>query len=467
MVNRIQYLDSFRGLTIFAMILSGSIAFGGCLPAWMYHAQVPPPLHQFNDNIAGLTWVDLVFPFFLFSMGVAIPLSLNNKLEAQASRSIIIGLLLRTLLLICFAIIVQQVKVLTVTQATPKTAMYILFIFVACVFIYADSKITIGRKIPKLWSLVLALLLVAGMRYLPQTALLGDFKPPLAVDIIIVVLANVSLTASLFWIFCRNDNKKFWIGYLVLLCFFCLGKATTGFFNEWYNYSPFPLFFKWDFHKYLLIVLPGVFIGKLLLQPIRQQSTSINLVTPLLILVFVAAVLYGLFTRNMVMVWLVAILFFAGMYLLELKKEQFGSTNFRLLAIAFIFCFAGLAIEGTQGGIKKDSATFSYLLLTPGLAIVVLYAFSGWQQQAEKTGIAAIILRATINFLAAVGSNALGAYEMGKFVVWPLLVLTQTKIYYDTANGHVAACFLRGFCFTLAACCLAYLFKKARLVWKA
>jgi predicted acyltransferase len=71
-------LDALRGIAILLMVLSGSIAFGGVLPIWMYHAQVPPPLHKFVPTISGITWVDLVFPFFLFSMGAAIPLALGK-----------------------------------------------------------------------------------------------------------------------------------------------------------------------------------------------------------------------------------------------------------------------------------------------------------------------------------------------------------------------------------------------------
>ena len=47
--NRLLSLDAFRGITILAMVLSGSMAFGDIMPAWMYHAQVPPPNHIFNQ----------------------------------------------------------------------------------------------------------------------------------------------------------------------------------------------------------------------------------------------------------------------------------------------------------------------------------------------------------------------------------------------------------------------------------
>ena len=65
-------LDALRGFAILTMALSGYIPWG-VLPSWMYHAQVPPPAHKFNPTIPGITWVDLVFPFFLFAMGAAIP----------------------------------------------------------------------------------------------------------------------------------------------------------------------------------------------------------------------------------------------------------------------------------------------------------------------------------------------------------------------------------------------------------
>ena len=75
--RRAHSLDALRGYAIMTMILAATEAFG-ILPAWMYHAQEPPPTHVFNPHIYGITWVDLIFPFFLFSMGAAIPLSLGS-----------------------------------------------------------------------------------------------------------------------------------------------------------------------------------------------------------------------------------------------------------------------------------------------------------------------------------------------------------------------------------------------------
>src|SRR5271154_609810 len=84
--NRAFALDALRGLAILAMLLSGQMPFGEhVLPSWMYHAQEPPPTFQWNGSLPGISWVDLVFPFFLFSMGAAFPLALSKRMENGTS----------------------------------------------------------------------------------------------------------------------------------------------------------------------------------------------------------------------------------------------------------------------------------------------------------------------------------------------------------------------------------------------
>jgi predicted acyltransferase len=81
--RRADALDALCGFAIITMILSGSIPFSGtaALPGWMYHSQLPPPDHVFNPNLPRITWVDLVFPFFLFAMGSAFPFALRKRIE--------------------------------------------------------------------------------------------------------------------------------------------------------------------------------------------------------------------------------------------------------------------------------------------------------------------------------------------------------------------------------------------------
>ena len=135
MIQRNQSLDALRGFAILAMVLSGSIAYGDTMPAWMYHAQVPPPEHRFIETIAGITWVDLVFPFFLFSMGAAIPLALKKYTEAGKGFLFIAWIALkRFLLLAFFALFTEHMKAWIISD--HPTAWHHFISLVAFVFLF-------------------------------------------------------------------------------------------------------------------------------------------------------------------------------------------------------------------------------------------------------------------------------------------------------------------------------------------
>ena len=94
--KRIATIDILRGITIFAMILCANIGYYSDLPAWMFHGQTPPPDYAFDPSVKGITWVDLVFPFFLFTMGAAFPLAMRKRLESGTSKWAVAGSLVRS-----------------------------------------------------------------------------------------------------------------------------------------------------------------------------------------------------------------------------------------------------------------------------------------------------------------------------------------------------------------------------------
>jgi len=70
--GRIVSVDALRGLVIFTMIYVNDLAGAPSeiVPAWMRHYSGPN----------GMTFVDLVFPSFLFIVGMSIPLALGSRL---------------------------------------------------------------------------------------------------------------------------------------------------------------------------------------------------------------------------------------------------------------------------------------------------------------------------------------------------------------------------------------------------
>ena len=74
--QRIHSIDIFRGLTIFLMVFVNDLASVSGIPTWMKH--VAP-------DEDGMTFVDVVFPAFLFIVGMAIPFAVGNREQRSNS----------------------------------------------------------------------------------------------------------------------------------------------------------------------------------------------------------------------------------------------------------------------------------------------------------------------------------------------------------------------------------------------
>jgi heparan-alpha-glucosaminide N-acetyltransferase len=74
--QRIESIDILRGITILVMLFVNDISGVKGVPAWMQHV---------SADADGMTFVDVVFPAFLFIVGMAIPFSIGKRMERQDS----------------------------------------------------------------------------------------------------------------------------------------------------------------------------------------------------------------------------------------------------------------------------------------------------------------------------------------------------------------------------------------------
>ncbi|HWE84703.1 MAG TPA: DUF5009 domain-containing protein [Terracidiphilus sp.] len=74
--SRVVSIDIFRGLTMAVMIFVNAVAEVRGLPWWTNHA------HAWEDR---MTYVDMVFPFFLFAAGMSMPLAVARRLKRNSS----------------------------------------------------------------------------------------------------------------------------------------------------------------------------------------------------------------------------------------------------------------------------------------------------------------------------------------------------------------------------------------------
>ena len=89
--QRLISLDVFRGITIAGMVLVNN-------PGSWAHIYWPLGHAQWH----GWTPTDLVFPFFLFIVGVAIPLALGKRVErGDELKPIVLKIVIRTVIIFC------------------------------------------------------------------------------------------------------------------------------------------------------------------------------------------------------------------------------------------------------------------------------------------------------------------------------------------------------------------------------
>ncbi len=464
MKERYLNLDALRGYAIFTMILSGSIAYGPSMPAWMFHAQVPPPNHQFNPNLPGITWVDLVFPFFIFCMGAAIPIALKKYAITNDNKQVIFTAFRRFFLLTFFALFLEHFKSNRILT-TPNNGTYWFSLAGYLLLFFAFSKLSafFNKKVETIINITAMAIGIAGLIFLPLNN--GEGFKITNSDIIIIVLANMALFGTLAWWFTRN-NIVLRLGILSFVMAIFLGAKIPDSWNEFiYLLTPSAAIYKFYFLKYLFILIPGTIAGDWLLKykdtnPYEVKTNNNFKILGLLFLLIIVSNLLFLFTRQLAANLLLTIflLCIANWIIKKIQLSNKALVEQYFYAGAFSLLL-GLSFEAYEGGIKKDFSTYSYYFVTVGLAffsfivLTVLQSFT--------------IAKPIHRFMVLAGQNPMMAYVSGSLLLLPLMHLTGVIQYWNGMNGSFLSGFLKGLLFTLVACGITFPFTKKGMVWKS
>lgn len=466
MNKRAYTLDLLRGLAIIGMVLSGQMLWNAELPAWLFHAQLPPPTFAFDPSVPGITWVDLVFPFFLFSMGAAFPLALRRRMEVKGESvaAIVMTTVRRWLYLVIFAIVLENLRVGYIEGVPQWGAALVSLAEWGCFSLLFLQFPNMDRKLRGRLRLVgfaglAALLLLVNKLWGVETSLYKS-------DIIMLILANMVLFGTIIWIITRKSLIK----RLAIFAFLVALRLGSGVEGSWcsdlWESSFAPWLFKFDYLKYLCIILPGTIAGDMIYKwlklPEHSESTlsckrELWMVAVGLLLIVVN--MWGLFTRHLV--WCVVLSIVLGIVvriLLSGGKSDDEILRKRLFEWGLFWLLLGLFVEPFEGGIKKDFATFSYFFVTSGLASVVLVVSS------------VLIQRGVCRFSPIIkcGENPMIAYTAASLLIAPILVLTQLSPILDklwTLTPWMG--FLRGVVITIAVVAITAYATKRKFMWRS
>lgn len=461
--TRIASVDILRGIAIAGMILCANIGFNSGLPAWMFHAQTPPPTYAFNPDVAGLTWVDLVFPFFLFPMGAAFPLAMRKKLERGYGRWRMVGnLVKRWLILTVFALLLGNAYAIWGT-ARPAWSVYAFNIAVWAGMFLTFVRVNlpeaegwkkhIGTGVNLCGVAMLALLGVVFVKW---------FGIPLdkgRSDIIIMILANVALWGGIVWMLTKDSLRLRWLAFMLIAAFKALDSYAPETLSWVQSCGCVSWFFTWDWLQYLLIALPGSIVGDMILSHARSgEKVQIGIRGCMAGFTALAAVfvqLWGLYTRHVYAdLAISAALCIVFMSLTWKSKDIFTGTALT----GFALMLAGIALDPADGGITKDYCNLSYLFTTGGMAALVTAFFLMLELR----------FGCRCRFVAGVGQNPMLAYTVTSFLIGPVLALTGLLPALNSlAEGSQFWGVAQGVIITALMMCVTYLFTRLKLFWRS
>lgn len=277
---RAHALDALRGYAIITMVLSAMEAFS-VLPRWMYHAQVPPPDHVFDPTIYGITWVDIIFPFFLFSMGAAIPLSLGRQhAKGESIMKLTWKTVQRWVKLTFFAIFIIHAFpfMLGYEQEWMCYAMPIFFFILLCLMFMPNPFGLSPYKARAItWS---AYLVAVGFMLLQPYAGGAPFRLTDS-DCIMLILANVSLTGSIIYLLTIGHPLRRLALLPFLVALFMAAHTANSWPAQLIHTSWLPWLYLPAYQEYLLIIIPGTVAGEWIaqwLEKMKANDTSKGLV---------------------------------------------------------------------------------------------------------------------------------------------------------------------------------------------
>jgi predicted acyltransferase len=414
-MKRYLSLDILRGLTIFGMVFSAIIPHR-ILPAWMYHIQNPPPEHTLDFSVSGIGWVDLVFPIFIFCMGVAIPFA------GASGKMTVKSIFIRFLMLWIFSYLYVFLDFSTASGWLPQLATVGGF---AALFMLYISKPPF-KWIRYAGALLSIALIITGAIFFDEK--ISIYRS----GIIIFLLSFLYLFGALIWLYTKDNHKMRLVIYVIILLF----AVVTMYFSlpvRLYAIKEIRWFFNIEYIYFLLILIPATYIGDLLKEksispkgynPVKNSFASplIKVVMSLFLMLFVVWMMAALFTEWSLYKFSFSLSASAIIWLLS-RRVFPEHTNLSLIAMGMIV--SGGLFLFYEGAITKVPCTISYCLFTTGISIYLLM-ISDFVTYRFPSSLYSRIF-------GGAGSNPLMSYIAFGALVMPLFRLTGFVHIYNAA----------------------------------
>ncbi len=272
--ERVISIDALRGFVMFTMIFVNDLAGAGKIaPDWMVH---------FSDRHkggSGMTFVDLVFPAFLFIVGMSIPITLAGRLaKGEPGWKLFLHVVVRTVSLLALGILMvneggANTKAMGFDHTAWVVSMYLAALLAFCSV--GPTSVEKGSTGPRLWRGITVILRLIGLATLIWLAFIFRTKnggklislDPFSVRTswygILGLIGWAYLVASIVFLLFRTNRTAILGCIALLLCLFVADRkgAFEGFFlSKFVGIGE-------DLGSLASITTSGVLLGTLMLEP--------------------------------------------------------------------------------------------------------------------------------------------------------------------------------------------------------
>jgi predicted acyltransferase len=376
-------LDALRGFFLFTMTLGFTTGVEKYYPLWMFHRQEPWGAETPLD-VAGISWRDLAYASFLFTMAAALPLTMSRKMEKGALEiQIVLAAVKRWALLFFYALLIGHSNTFFLGYTQTARVLSIAGFFVmAMVFTrrradWDEGKYKIVNRAG--WVLAIAFLALTPLTYGKTFSFDRN-------DDIIVGLAFASFIGIILWYFTRNNIQARLAALGVAVALY-LGAKGDGWVSGWWWDARFPWLFSAQRFVLLAVVVPGTIMGDIILRWMRSPEDAegargwsrlrVGGLT-LLTLAFTPLVTVGMYNRWVGLTTLLcAAMLIGGAFLVHAPVTATERMMRSMFIWAGLWLMIGLFLDPFENGIRKVPDTLSYFFTITGTTSMLLIALTG------------------------------------------------------------------------------------------
>jgi len=369
--QRIDSIDIFRAATMFFMIFVNDLWTLSNVPSWLGHVKM---------NVDGLGFADVIFPIFLFIVGLSIPLAINRSTQNKSGTvKILKNIGIRTIALVVMGLFMVNYK-------------------------YLNLDLIIIDK--QLWKILMAVGIFLVWMHYRSVSILSQKQVKLLQFIGIALLATLAITYQGGETDNPNWIKIHWWGilgvigwaYLVsALLYLVIGQriallAATVVLLHFFNVQEFGAFIEGT---------PALGEGRAAIDFIVSSSRYALVMSGVL-----ATVIYLRLSKNGQQQWFLYV----------------------LLALGAISLIYGFLLKPYWGGISKIRTTPSFTGICAGIGFIGLAVFYIIVDKCK--------LKKWAEPIAPAGTSTLTCYLL-PYLIYPIIALLALKLPEVLTTGYV------------------------------